>query len=84
MRLPVLFNGTAFCLGHRQVPDVGFSLLSLTKNKPIPITFSHYLYTQSKVSLHFLGKFDSQLFTDFFPPVKINSSKNLLLIIGRL
>lgn len=84
MRLPVLFNETAFCLGHRQVPVVGFSLLYLTKNKTILITFSHYLYIQSKVSLRFLGKFNSRLFMDFCPPVKINSSKNLLLIIGRL
>lgn len=36
------------------------------------------------MSLCFLGKLDSWLFTDFCLPVKINSSKNLLLIIGRL
>lgn len=73
-----------FCFDHRQVSDVGLSLLSLTKNKPIPVTFSHKLYAQSKVSLHSLVKLDFQLVTDFCPQDKINSSKTLQLVIGRL
>lgn len=64
--------------------DVGLSLSSFTKNKPIPVTFSHKLYAQSKVSLHSLVKLDFQLLTGFCPPDKINSSKNLQLVIGRL
>jgi len=36
------------------------------------------------MSLHFLGKCGSWLFTDFCPPIKINSCKKNELIVGRL
>lgn len=42
----------------------------LKRSKPVPANFSYELYAQLEVSLHFLRKHDSQLFTDFFPPVK--------------
>lgn len=42
----------------------------LKRSKPVPVYFSHALYAQSEVSLHFLRKPDSYLFTDFCPPVK--------------
>lgn len=42
----------------------------LGRTEPIPVYFSHELYARSEVSLHFLRKPDSQLFTDFCPPVE--------------
>lgn len=42
----------------------------LKRSKHIPVCFSHELYTQSEVSLHFLRKADSHLFTNFCPPVQ--------------